>query len=112
MHLQWHGLGPVAIGQNFGQIISQTDNIMSKRTTTKKAGERTFAPIITGQPVVNSEDGICRIADNLGSHCSQRELTELCREHGVPIQKGKDNIAHRLASHIAANAKEVILVIR
>lgn len=108
MHLQWHGLGPVATGQT----ISQTDNIMSKRTTTKKAGERTFAPIITGQPVVDSLDGICRIADNLGSHCSQRELAELCRERGIPIQKGKDSIAHRLASHIAAHAKEIILVIR
>lgn len=108
MHLQWHGLGPVAIGQT----ISQTDNIMSKSTTTKKAGERTFAPIITGQSVIDSVDGIEAIYNELLRHFSQRMLVELCRQYGVPIQKSKEEIADRLACYLAAHAKEIILVIR
>jgi len=85
---------------------------MKESTTTKKAGERTFAPIITGQPVVDSLDGIAAIYNELLRHFSQRMLVELCRQYGVPIQKGKEDIAHKLASHVAAHAKEIILVIR
>lgn len=103
MYLQWHGLGPVATGQT----ISQTDNTMNKRTTTKKAGERTFAPIILPyqlEPLL--------IAKVLNDNHSQREIADLCRERSIPIKKYKFSMCFVLAQHIAAHAKEIILVIR
>lgn len=43
---------------------------------------------------------------------SQRELAELCRERGIPINKSKNAMVQALAEHLTRYPREVTITIR